>query len=1394
MAAVASLDGGEAAAPAAKVAVSTKGFKQDVGEEVQQQEQAVLGSGPSGGFDWGGSCSSGQGSFDQVIEKGAVVEVGEIPAGKEKVWVDLKSAADVDLHVYEKETGVWLVGWPSGQINAHDKQTLNEVGDMSIVWSGYLGINGNAGHESLNISTSSSALVLKAFGYRAGTAKVNYGFESTACKKSFKAEVGKGVVMTLGSIPAGLKGVKVKLQSDVDIDIQLAIASTGKKIVCWNKKSCIEDGLSSDKKQSKIVELPGGKDQSLTYSGYNGDKAVGDEYLYFNSDTAVQYDLQVLGYKNGVAKVTYEFEQSPKNKEKEANKPGAPPTHITAVDLRIEDNRVNKARNTFLYRTSSKQYQKLVVRRGSYAEFAVDTSAELKPGEQFAAKLHLEHQQHKPHTQEVPLITDSEKPCGTHNLDKWHVCITSTEEDDDVHRTILRLNVPVTAPFAMWKLCVCIKGEKHLMFPVENHLIATVFNPYHQEDPVFMPDVALRAEYVENENGAIWVGTKNKNNGKPWAYNHFNLKVLTAAYDILTRPNSNGFVISIERMADPVSVSRALTYAVAGHMLQGRWSEPYCNTPDGELCDNTKPWAWTGSIKIVETYLMTKQPVKYGQCFVFSGLLTSLGRAIGIPTRSVSNFESAHDHKPFDHFVSKYWTYTAHKTWVADSYLNRDSVWNFHVWNDMWMKRPDLTQVGSCKKAGAKNFDGWQAVDATYQERSMDKNLMNDKDPNHYYQCGPVPLKALQHQCEEGVPFDWKFIYGEVEATKEELTRNMNDPHLPETCKGDRAPKTCFKRKGFGYTKNEQAVGFFLSTSLPGTNPRKVDIITSQYKKSEDPKEELMESLDGTLTQEVSLGKRGALAVTYPGKGIHAGEDLKIAIAPKPGQNGTYEDITIVWRAHIVHYTGADIEKHKGEIKMGTGNLGKDGTFKISVNSMMYATKLRHGVTIAVDAVLQAGDDFLGRVSDLRVPVHVPHVHMAIVGESVIHRCVVDASEETVGFKATVTNPFWADDLTHSTLTIEVAGMDRTPEIDNPDWTWAVPGLGGKQSWHRTKKNIPVAELSCGSHEIMSTWNMDEIAESTDATGAVAFVIDCSRCAGDMTPKSMSDIRRLDHATAPQTKPLYHPEAAMDQFASAEDPFGEETHKLTAEMVAAAQDTSTMHDGIKYEHLTARGLAMPSRGQLLANGLPPDVKSPVETMSHVQVLAHANRMLKALSDYVEMHPVEAAVSGAYKTKGPFEVDKHSIDATKDGFPMTSEEGVLRKERDDDAGVSEEEATDTNTTSTEDAHNDEASKEFAALPEGDSDTNETKAVEPPKIEEEKSDKDASNSTDAKNEDNAAADSKAEFQDKKLAAVMRTPDPNAEVTSKELKNTETEEKAQNAMPKESLEGPPVVPNRR
>lgn len=71
-------------------------------------------------------------------------------------------------------------------------------------------------------------------------------------------------------------------------------------------------------------------------------------------------------------------------------------------------------------------------------------------------------------------------------------------------------------------------------------------------------------------------------------------------------------------------------------VVVGRW--------DGDYKGGVAPFDWTGSALIMDKYLRNGgKPVKYGQCWVFSAVVVTVCRALGIPCRSVTNFVSAHD-------------------------------------------------------------------------------------------------------------------------------------------------------------------------------------------------------------------------------------------------------------------------------------------------------------------------------------------------------------------------------------------------------------------------------------------------------------------------------------------------------------------------------------------------------------------------------------------------------------------------------------------------------------------------------------------------------------------------------------------------------------------------------
>ena len=134
--------------------------------------------------------------------------------------------------------------------------------------------------------------------------------------------------------------------------------------------------------------------------------------------------------------------------------------------------------------------------------------------------------------------------------------------------------------------------------------------------------------------------------------------------------------------------------------------------------------------------------------------------------RPVTNFQSAHDGEK-NRRIEKYYEVEG-ESFVPSYGPSHDSVWSFHVWNEMYMKRPALNAVlGGVY--GRKGADGWQAVDATPQELSRGGSGISPPDAE-VYQMGPASLALLKQNADprgaaprrEG--WDHEFVISEVNA------------------------------------------------------------------------------------------------------------------------------------------------------------------------------------------------------------------------------------------------------------------------------------------------------------------------------------------------------------------------------------------------------------------------------------------------------------------------------------------------------------------------------------------------------------------------------------------------------------------------------------------------------
>ncbi|XP_075577065.1 protein-glutamine gamma-glutamyltransferase E [Pelecanus crispus] len=373
---------------------------------------------------------------------------------------------------------------------------------------------------------------------------------------------------------------------------------------------------------------------------------------------------------------------------------------------------------------------------------------------------------------------------STASKENWSAVLQSTSSNS----VSISISSPPNAVIGRYKLSVQSTSSGSSS-PASLGTFVLLFNPWSSGDDVFMPNKAECEEYVLEEFGIIFVGNKNHINSFGWNFGQFQGDILNICLSMMDRSLNyrQDPATDVSHRNDPKYLGRVLSAMVNANddqgVLLGNWSGNY----DG----GKSPSSWTGSGEILQNWKKSGfRPVRYGQCWVFAAVLTTVLRCLGIPTRTITNFSSAHD-ADGNLRVDEYYD-------ASGNHLDRsaDSIWNFHVWNESWFSRSDL----------GPSYSGWQVLDATPQEES-----------GGIYQCGPASRKAIK-EGEVDLEYDCPFVFAEVNADC------MYWNYDPITGK-----KTLI-------FSQSTTIGQFISTKAVGRDDR-VDV-TNDYKYEEGSKKE----------------------------------------------------------------------------------------------------------------------------------------------------------------------------------------------------------------------------------------------------------------------------------------------------------------------------------------------------------------------------------------------------------------------------------------------------------------------------------------------------------------------------------------------------------------------------
>ncbi|XP_069469564.1 coagulation factor XIII A chain [Ambystoma mexicanum] len=668
--------------------------------------------------------------------------------------------------------------------------------------------------------------------------------------------------------------------------------------------------------------------------------------------------------------------------------------------LEVQEVRLFKSQyenNKVEHHTERYYNNKLIVRRGQPFYVQIEFNRPYNPEkDQFWVEYVIGRypQQSKGTYIPVPLVQDLEDG-------KWGAKLLRTERNF-VSLSIMSAADCIVGKFRMYIAVSTAFGILRSSRNVETDTYI-LFNPWCKDDAVYLDDESEREEYVLNDLGVLFHGESRQVKSRSWEFGQFEDGILDICLYLMDRAQ-----MDLSGRGNPVKVCRIASAMINAKdddgVIAGSWKSDYSF--------GVAPSAWTGSVDILLEYRSSEKPVRYGQCWVFAGVLNTFLRCIGIPARVVTNYFSAHDNDA--NLQTDVYLDEDGKT---NNKLTKDSIWNYHCWNEAWMSRSDLP-VG---------FGGWQAVDATPQETS-----------DGMFRCGPASVQAIKHghAC---FPFDVPFVYSEVNS--DVVYYNALKDGTKEVVHVD---KTHVGRK--------------ILTKAVGNN--EMHDITDQYKFSEGTEEErlaletaLMYGVKKKTLQDVPV-ERSEVDMDFQVDNVVLGSDLKVIIT---FVNGSQERLSATshLNGNVVFYTG--VPKSEFKNKTIEVNLEPDNsqTVELIIKAKEYMSQLVEQASLHFFVTARVNETKKILAMQKSLALQIPELRIQVHGEKEVGK--------EMSVRVEFTNPL-KKNLDNITMRIGGPGMMKTitktfSEVAaNSTLTWQ-----GKCTPQRSGYRKLMASLDCDS-------------------------------------------------------------------------------------------------------------------------------------------------------------------------------------------------------------------------------------------------------------------------------------------------------------------------------------------